>query len=58
MAKITTHMIKELRERTSAGMMDCKKALAECNGDMEAACDWLRQKGLAQVAKRSGRATS
>ena len=58
MAEITTQMIKELRERTSAGMMDCKKALAECNGDMEAACDWLRQKGLAQVAKRSGRATS
>ena len=55
---ITTQMIKELRERTSAGMMDCKKALNECDGDMEKACDWLRQKGLAQVAKRSGRATS
>ena len=55
---ITTQMIKELRERTSAGMMDCKKALNECGGDMEKACDWLRQKGLAQVAKRSGRATS
>ena len=55
---ITTQMIKELRERTAAGMMDCKKALNECDGDMEKACDWLRQKGLAQAAKRSGRATS
>ena len=55
---ITTQMIKELRERTAAGMMDCKKALEECAGDAEKACDWLRQKGLAQAAKRSGRATS
>ncbi len=58
MAEITTQMIKELRERTAAGMMDCKKALQECGGDMEGACDWLRQKGLASAAKRSGRATS
>ncbi len=55
---ISTQMIKELRERTAAGMMDCKKALEECGGDTEKACDWLRQKGLAQAAKRSGRATS
>lgn len=51
-------MVKELRERTSAGMMDCKKALEESGGDMEAAVDWLRQKGLSKAAKKAGRATS
>lgn len=51
-------MVKELRERTSVGMMDCKKALQECDGDMEAAIDWLRQKGLSKAAKKAGRATS
>ncbi len=58
MGAITTQMIKELRERTNAGMMDCKKALQECDGDMDKAVDWLRQKGLAVAAKRAGRATS
>ncbi|WP_260484154.1 translation elongation factor Ts [Sphingomicrobium flavum] len=52
---ITAAMVKELRDRTNAGMMDCKKALAETNGDMEAAVDWLRTKGLAAAAKKSGR---
>ena len=47
--------MKELRERTGAGMMDCKKALAENNGDMEAAIDWLRAKGLPAAAKKAGR---
>ena len=47
--------MKELRERTGAGMMDCKKALAETNGEMEAAIDWLRAKGLAAAAKKAGR---
>ncbi len=55
MAEITAAMVKELRERTGAGMMDCKKALAETNGDMEAAVDWLRAKGLAAAAKKAGR---
>src|SRR5215217_1335204 len=55
MAEITAATVKELRERTSAGMMDCKKALAENNGDMEAAIDWLRAKGLAAAAKKAGR---
>jgi len=58
MADITAAMVKELRERTSAGMMDCKKALQECNGDMDKAVDLLRQKGLAIAAKRAGRTTS
>jgi len=52
---ISAAMVKELREKTGAGMMDCKKALAETNGDMEAAIDWLRTKGLAKAAKKSGR---
>ncbi|MCK5515458.1 MAG: translation elongation factor Ts [Desulfobulbaceae bacterium] len=56
--KITSQMVKELRDKTSAGMMDCKKALGETEGDMEKAVDLLRQKGLAVAAKRSGRATS
>ena len=53
--EITTEMIKELREATGVGMMDAKKALTESNGDMEAAVDWLRTKGLAKAAKKSGR---
>jgi elongation factor Ts len=55
MAEVTSQMVKDLREKTGAGMMDCKKALAETNGDMEAAIDWLRKKGLAAAAKKSGR---
>ncbi len=55
MAEITAAAVKELRERTSAGMMDCKKALAETGGDMEAAVDWLRAKGLSAAAKKAGR---
>jgi elongation factor Ts len=51
-------MVKELRDKTNAGMMDCKKALAENNGDMEKAVDFLRQKGLAIAAKRADRSTS
>lgn len=52
---VTSANVKELRERTGAGMMDCKKALTESNGDMEAAVDWLRKKGLAAASKKSGR---
>ncbi|MBV8688441.1 translation elongation factor Ts [Bradyrhizobium sp.] len=55
MAEITAATVKELRERTGAGMMDCKKALGETQGDMEAAIDWLRTKGLAAAAKKAGR---
>lgn len=55
MAEITAAAVKELRERSGAGMMDCKKALAETNGDMEAAIDWLRAKGLAAAQKKSSR---
>ncbi|MBB3910717.1 translation elongation factor Ts [Sphingomonas desiccabilis] len=55
MAEITAAAVKELRERSGAGMMDCKKALAESGGDMEAAVDWLRTKGLAAAAKKSSR---
>jgi elongation factor Ts len=55
---ITSQMVKELRDKTNAGMMDCKKALAENNGDMEKAVDYLRRKGLAVAAKRATRATS
>ncbi|MCX5617511.1 translation elongation factor Ts [Bombella sp. TMW 2.2543] len=55
MAGITAAMVRELRDATSAGMMDCKKALTEANGDMQAAIDWLRKKGLSQAAKKSGR---
>jgi len=54
-AEITSDMIKELRERTQAGMLDCKKALTETNGDLEKAADFLRKKGLASVGKRAGR---
>ncbi len=56
--KITSQMVKELRDKTNAGMMDCKKALSENDGDMDKAVDFLRQKGLAVAAKRSDRATS
>ena len=55
---ITAQLVKELREMTGAGMMDCKKALVEVEGDLEKAVDWLRQKGMAKAAKKSGRATS
>ena len=52
---VTAALVKELREKSGAGMMDCKKALGETNGDMDAAIDWLRTKGLAAAAKKSGR---
>lgn len=55
MAEITAKMIQELREKTAAGMMDCKKALVESNGDIEAAADWLRQKGIVKAASKAGR---
>ena len=55
MAEITASLIKELREKTGAGMMECKKALTETSGDMEAAIDWLRKKGLSVAAKKAGR---
>jgi len=55
MAEITATSVKELRERTGAGMMDCKKALSETNGEMEPAIDWLRAKGLSAAAKKAGR---
>ncbi len=55
MAEITAALVKELREKTGAGMMDCKRALAEAGGDLEAAIDWLRKKGLSAAAKKAGR---
>ena len=55
---VSADAVKELREKTGAGLMDCKRALAECNGDMEKAIDVLRQKGLASAAKKSGRTAS
>ncbi|WP_158744303.1 translation elongation factor Ts [Acidisphaera sp. L21] len=55
MAEVTAALVKELREKTGAGMMDCKKALSETGADLEAAVDWLRKKGLAAAAKKSGR---
>lgn len=55
MAEITAKLIQQLREKTSAGMMDCKKALTENNGDIEAAADWLRQKGIVKAASKAGR---
>jgi len=55
MAQITAALVKELREKTSAGMMDCKKALNETNGDLEAAADWLRTKGIAKADKKASR---
>lgn len=58
MAEISASLVKALRDKTSAGMMDCKKALTETGGDLEAAVDWLRKKGLSAAAKRSGRVAS
>ena len=58
MAEITAALVKDLREKTGAGMMDCKKALGETGGDVEQAIDWLRKKGLAAAAKKSGRVTA
>jgi len=58
MAEVTTQMIKDLRERTQAGMSDCKKALIECGGDMEKAVEYLRKKGIAQAAKKATRIAS
>jgi elongation factor Ts len=55
MTEVTASMVKDLREKTGAGMMDCKKALNEASGDMDAAVDWLRKKGLSAAAKKSGR---
>src|ERR1700748_2301129 len=55
MAEITAGLVKALREKTGAGMMDCKRALIETTGDIETAVDWLRTKGLAAAAKKSGR---
>ena len=55
MATITAGLVKDLREKTGAGMMDCKNALSETGGDIEGAIDWLRKKGLAKAAKKSGR---
>jgi elongation factor Ts len=58
MAEISAALVKELREKTGAGMMDCKKALAESAGELEAAVDWLRKKGLAAAARKAGRVAS
>ena len=58
MAEVTTQMIKDLRERTQAGMSDCKKALTECGADMEKAIEYLRKKGIAQAAKKATRIAS
>ncbi|NBQ40835.1 MAG: elongation factor Ts, partial [Alphaproteobacteria bacterium] len=55
MATITAALVKDLREKTGAGMMDCKAALEATSADLEAAIDWLRTKGLAKAAKKSGR---
>jgi elongation factor Ts len=54
MAEVTAALVRELRERTGAGMMDCKKALTESGGDLELAVDWLRKKGLAAAANMEG----
>ena len=58
MAEITAALVKDLREKTGVGMMDCKKALGETNGDLEAAIDWLRAKGLSKAAKKADRAAA
>jgi elongation factor Ts len=58
MAQISASSVKALRDKTSAGMMDCKKALEACSGDSEKAVSWLREKGLSKAAKKAGRATS
>ncbi len=55
MANISASMVKELRDQTGAGMMDCKAALTETDGNLEAAVDWLRKKGLSKAAKKAGR---
>ena len=55
MAEITAKLVKDLRDKTGAGMMDCKKALTEAAGDMTKASEWLRQKGIATAEKKSGR---
>ena len=58
MAEVTSALVKELREKSGAGMMDCKKALVESGGDLEKASDWLRQKGLATAGKKAGRSAT
>src|SRR5207244_12902622 len=58
MGEITSAMVKDLREKTGAGMMDCKKALQEAGGDLEKAVDWLRKKGLATAQKKAGRSAT
>src|SRR5665213_4316148 len=58
MTNITASMVKDLRDKTGAGMMDCKKALAETNGDVEAAIDWLRKSGAMKAAKKASRAAA
>jgi elongation factor Ts len=58
MANITASMVKDLRDKTGAGMMDCKTALSETDGDLEAAIDWLRKKGISKAAKKAGRAAA
>src|SRR3984957_3558100 len=58
MAEITAALVKELREKTGAGMMDCKRALAETGGNLEDSVDWLRKKGLSAAAKKAGRVAS
>src|SRR6202522_1370120 len=58
MANITASMVKDLRDKTGAGMMDCKTALSETDGDMEAAIDWLRKKGISKAAKKARRAAA
>src|SRR5437660_1642553 len=55
MAEVTAALVKELREKTGAGMMDCKRALGDSQGDIETAIDWLRKKGLSAAAKKAGR---
>src|SRR6201988_1131847 len=55
MAEVTAALVKELRDKTGAGMMDCKRALGDSDGDIEAAVDWLRKKGLSAAAKKAGR---
>ena len=58
MSEVTASLVKELREKTGVGMMDCKTALKENNGDIEASIDWLRTKGIAKAAKKEGRIAS
>src|SRR2546430_17317088 len=58
MAEVTSAMVKDLREKTGAGMMDCKKALVESDGDAERAVTWLREKGLATAGKKAGRSAT